>query len=119
MQNYMPQYRPMVYRTLPVSSEAEMNSITVDFNGTPTYFHNQLTNEIYVKQFDIKTGLTTTQKFIKSDGTEGQEPKGNVKSDIDYSENFNAINDRIDVLKSMIEKLAIPQQEIEVKGGKK
>ena len=102
----MPQYRPMVYRALPVSSESEMNAITVDFNGMPTYFHNQQTNEIYVKQFDIKTGLTTIQKFIKSDGTE--KPSGDENPSIDmslYDEKLNAITDRLTAL--------------EEKGGKK
>ena len=101
MQNYLPQFRPQMtgYKVLPVSSEIEMNNITVDFNGTPTYFHNQNLNEIYVKQFDIKTGLTTTQKFIKSDNA-GHEITG-VKSDFDiktYQEELNALKDRLTAL---------------------
>ena len=107
MQNYLPQYRSQLsgYKVLPISSELELNNITVDFNGTPTYFHNQNANEIYVKQFDIKTGLTLTQKFIKSDNA-GHEITG-VKSDFDintYEEKLNALNDRINGLEEKIEK---------------
>ena len=127
MQNYLqPPYQGYRYpglnngfRVVPIANETEINSIAEDYSGIPIYFHNRSTNEIIIRQFDIKTGLTTIQKYIKSDGTEGQEPKENAKSDIDYSENFNAINDRIDVLKSMIEKLSIPHPEIDVKGGKR
>jgi len=105
MQNFMYQ-RPVGYKVVPVANEFEMNNITVDFNGTPTYFHNQNLNEIYVKQFDIKTGLTTTQKFIKSDNA-GHEISGvNTESNINlYEEKFNAINDRLDGLKESIEKI--------------
>ena len=41
------------YKVMPISNEAEINNYTVDFNGTPTYFHNQTTNEILLKQFDL------------------------------------------------------------------
>ena len=98
-------YKPMVYRALPVSSEAEVNNITVDFNGMPTYLHNQSTNEIYVKQFDIKTGLTSTQKFVKFDGTEG-DLKG-AKSDFDvsiYNDKLNALTSRIEGLEEKLDK---------------
>lgn len=103
MQNFM--YKPMVYRALPVSSEMEANNITVDFNGMPTYLHNQSTNEIYVKQFDIKTGLTTTQKYVKSDGTE--KPTSEIKPEIDislFNEKIDVLTDRIDGLEQMLEK---------------
>ena len=101
------------FRVVPIANETEINSIADDYSGIPIYFHNRSSNEIIVKQFDIKTGLTTIQKYVKSDSTEGQISKENVKSDVDYSENFNAINDRIDGLKLMIENLN------EAKGGKK
>ena len=107
MQNYLPQYRPQMtgYKVIPVSSEIEINNITVDFNGTPTYFHNQNLNEIYVKQFDIKTGLTTTQKFIKSDNA-GHEITGG-KSDFninEYQEKIDGITSRLDMLEEKLEK---------------
>ena len=115
MQNYLPQppyqqYRPMGYKVIPVSNEFEINNITVDFNGAPSYFHNQNLNEIYIKQFDMKTGLTTTQKYVKSDNV-GQDLTGiNPETRVNtYEEKFNALNERIDSLRELIEE----------KGGKK
>lgn len=103
MQNFM--YKPMVYRALPVSSEMEANNITVDFSGMPTYLHNQQANEIYVKQFDIKTGVTTMQKFVKSDGTEGETTENKPDFDINvYNEKINSLNERINDLEKMLEK---------------
>lgn len=105
MQNYLQPYRQNGYRLIPVANEFEMNNITVDFNGTPTYFHNQNSNEIYVKQFDIKTGLTTTQKYIHSDNAGHDLTEVKPESSINlYEEKFNAINERLDGLKEMLEK---------------
>lgn len=112
MQNYLPQpqFRSIGYRIIPIANEFEMNNVTVDFNGTPTYFHNQNTNEIYTKQFDIKTGLTTTQKFIHSDNAGQDLKEENPSIDINtYDEKINAINERLDGLAELIES----------KGGKK
>ena len=112
MQNYLqqPQYRPqqVFYKALPVTSEAEMNTYTVDFNGMPTYFHNQATNEIYVKQFDIRTGLTTTQKYIKfeHDSKPVSESKEEINKNI-YEEDFNALNERLDGLERLIKNINI------------
>jgi hypothetical protein len=114
-QQFQPQYRQMqmVYKAMPVTSEAEMNTYTVDFNGMPTYFHNQATNEIYVKQFDIKTGLTTTQKYIKFE--RANKPVEENKTEIDrsiYSENFNALNERLDSLEKLIKNFQVNSNDI-------
>jgi hypothetical protein len=92
------------FKVIPVANEFEMNNITVDFNGMPTYFHNQNSNEIYIKQFDIKTGATTIQKFIKSDNA-GHELTGvNPETGVNiYEEKLNAINERLDGLYELIE----------------
>ena len=106
MQNYL-QYpqRQMGYKVVPIANEMEMQNITVDFNGNPTYFHNQNSNEIYVKQFDIRTGLTTTQKFIKSDNA-GHDLTGvNPETGLNiYEEKLDAINDRISGLYELLDK---------------
>lgn len=112
MQNYLPQqqFRAIGYRIIPIANEFEMNNVTVDFNGTPTYFHNQNTNEIYTKQFDIKTGLTTTQKFIHSDNAGADISKENTQIDMNsYDEKLTALNERLDTLYDLVES----------KGGKK
>ena len=103
------QFRPQ-YRAIPVSSEAEINSVTVDFNGMPTYFHNQVTNEIFVKQFDMKTGITTLHKYIKFEGDSKPNNESKNESNINlYKKDFNALNERIDGLKQMIEKINIKE----------
>lgn len=106
--SFQPQYRPqqVFYKAMPVASEAEMNTYTVDFNGMPTYFHNQATNEIYVRQFDIRTGLTTTQRFIKSEGDSKPINESKTEDNISlFKEDFNALNKRLNGLEKMIEDL--------------
>lgn len=107
--NYQPQFRPQmqsIYKALPVTSEAEMNTYTVDFNGMPTYFHNQATNEIYVKQFDIRTGLTTTQKFIKFEADSKPNLESKKQDSIDlYKNELNAIYGKLDALEEKIKNL--------------
>ena len=111
MQNYLQpqQFRQQTfYKALPVASEAEMNTYTVDFNGMPTYFHNQSTNEIYVKQFDIRTGLTTIQKYIKLEHDSKPVNESKEETNINlYEKDFNALNERLDGLEKLIKNINI------------
>lgn len=98
---YQPNYRTF-YKAVPIGSELEMGNIAVEYNGMPTYFHNQSTDEICVKYFDIKTGLTPIAKYVRSDKAvdeSEEEEKTNM-----YDEKINAINERIDELYGMFEK---------------
>lgn len=112
MQNFIQQpqqygnFRPIFYKALPIANDAEMNNYTVDFNGTPTYFHNQMTNEIYVKQFDMRTGLTSLQKYIKfeQDSKPVNESKEENNRDV-LKEELDAIYGKIDGLQEAIKKL--------------
>ena len=109
MQNYLqqPQFaRPMFYKALPIANEAEMNNYTVDFNGMPTYFHNQATNEIFVRQFDFRTGLTTTQKFVKSEPSIKPNLESKEKTKDLYKEELNAIYGKIDGLQEAIKNIS-------------
>lgn len=110
MQNYLqqPQFaRPMFYKALPIANEAEMNNYTVDFNGMPTYFHNQATNEIYVKQFDIRTGLTSTQKFIKFEPSSKPNLGSKEENSKDvFKDELNAIYGKIDGLQEAIKNIS-------------
>lgn len=105
---FQPQFRPqqVFYKAMPVASEAEMNTYTVDFNGMPTYFHNQATNEIYVRQFDIRTGLTTTQKFIKFEADSKPVNESKDEDNISlFKKDFSVLNGRLNSLEKMIEDL--------------
>lgn len=110
MQNYIPQnpytqpnYRPLGYRMVPIASEAEMAGVAVDYSGNPTYFHNQSTNEIYIKYFDIKTGLTPIIKYIREDKMvqpnheEQQAPR-------DYVDKMNQLNAKFDTVLALLSK---------------
>lgn len=88
------------FKLIPVSSKNEVNSFITDFNGTPAYFHNQATNEIYIKQFDIKTGLAKIQEFkhVESDLSHDEE-QNNINP---YEKDFKAINERLDVIEQLL-----------------
>lgn len=122
MQNFIQQpqqygnFRPVFYKALPIANDAEMNNYTVDFNGTPTYFHNQMTNEIYIKQFDMRTGLTTLQKYVKFEQADKpvEEKKEEFNTDL-YKADFEALNGRLNGLEKMIENL---NKKDDIKGVK-
>ena len=112
-QPYRNPYQPNGLRIIPVASDSEINAFTTDFNGAPTYFHNQATNEIVIKQFDLRTGLTSIQKFIKSDNVQGDLTQ--VKPEVDtskYDEEINVINDRLEGIEKTI-------ADLSEKGGKR
>ena len=94
---YYPQQMPF-YKMVPVSCEAEINNHTLDFNGAPAYFYNQATNEIIVRHFDILTGVTSTQKFIRE-----TQPK-EEKKDSEFEERFNSIDERLSGLEKLLQK---------------
>ena len=86
-------------RVIPVSSENDMSRYTVDFNGTPTYFYNQATNEIFVKQFDMRTGITNTQKFVKA------EVPSVANNEIKIDDTIKSLDERIDTIKNRLDTL--------------
>ena len=90
-----PQQMPF-YKITPVSSEADISRYTIDFSGSPTYFYNQAANEIIVKQFDMRTGVISSQKFIREHQPE--ETKN------PYEEQFKSITDRLDSIEETIQK---------------
>lgn len=102
---YAPQYQhiqnnPQNYKLIPVSSKNEVNSFITDFNGTPVYFHDQATNTIYIKQFDMKTGLAKIQEFKHAQSDLNcVEQENNINP---YQENFNAINERLDGIEKLL-----------------
>ena len=99
-QQHQPQTNQQGYKLIPVSNRNEVNSFITDFNGTPVYFHNQATNEIYVKQFDIKTGLAKIQEFHHAESDLNHVEKENSINP--YEENFKSINERLDGLYELL-----------------
>ena len=57
--------QPQGFTTLPVSNIQEANSFRVSMDGTPTYFHNMATGEIYVKRNNRQTGLCDFETYTK------------------------------------------------------
>lgn len=51
--------------TLPVSNIQEAISYRVGIDGTPTYFHNMATGEIYMKRTNRQTGVCEFETFSK------------------------------------------------------
>ena len=95
-----PQQTAQGYKVIPVSNRNEVNSFITDFNGTPVYFHNQATNEIYVKQFDIKTGLAKIQEFRHAESDLSHvESESNINP---YENDFKSINERLDGLYELL-----------------
>lgn len=129
MVNYFPQQPynryPMYnqsngFRIIPVGSETEINSIAEDYSGVPAYFHNRSTNEIILKQFDMKTGITNIQKYIKSDAPNCEIIEGKSKIDINtLDEKLNMINDKLSCLDKTLGELTVTESETTDKGGKK
>ena len=92
-------------KVIPIANENELNNITVDYTGLPSYFHNQQTNEIFIKQFDMRTGITNIQKFIKADNAQCDLSKVKDNEGInECKKEINALNERINDLKQLIEK---------------
>ena len=57
--------QPQGFATLPVSNIQEANSFRVSMDGTPTYFHNMATGEIYVKRHNRMTNLCDFETYTK------------------------------------------------------
>ena len=102
-QHQVQQPQQQGYKVIPISNKNETNSVITDFNGTPIYFHNLSSNEIYIKQFDIKTGLATLQEFKRVE----QLPDDKQVNVNPYADDFKSINKKLD----SIEKLLTPIEE--------
>lgn len=99
--------------TIPVTNIAEANAYRVDVNGTPTFFYNAGTNEVYMKRTNLQTGLADFIVFTKAEQpiTEVKPQKGTNT----YEENFKALNDKIDGLYSLLKPAEITEEISETK----
>lgn len=105
---YLPQYQSqqhLIYKMLPVSSIEEINSTPVDFNGAPTYFHNQPTDEIYIKQFDVRTGLSNLQVYNRKIN------ESKPKNENPLEKDLNVIKQRLDTLEKALSNNEEPEEK--------
>ena len=94
-QYYTPTPQPqMQYRIVPVTSRNEAEAITPDINGAPTFFFNRGSNEVYLKQMDMQTGLSIFKEFIEKPIAEA-EAKPLISID--------TLNAKLDEIKSLME----------------
>ena len=113
MQNYIPQnpyqqpmYRQFSHKLFPISNDSEMASMAVDYSGNPTYFHNQATDEIYIKYFELKTGLTPIIKYVREDKLV-QPKQEQAQPATNYDEKFNQLNAKFDTVLALLSKPAV------------
>lgn len=89
---------------IPVSNKEEATATPVDLvNGTPTFFYNKGKNEIYVKQFDVQTGMATIKTFVKLEHDSKPENESKNNFDIEtYKKDINYLKSGIDSLHKML-----------------
>ena len=103
--NFQNPYYTQQLRVLVINTAEEASRIPADINGSPLFFYNKNTNEIYVKQFYIGTGITTFDKYIKFEGDSKPNNEEKKENDINISEEkYNALNDRINGLYEILQK---------------
>ena len=118
MEQQFPQFaQPMPtsqgFKVVPVTNIEEANASQVDLQGNPVFFYNKGKNEIYLKQFNINTGLADFYVFAKA-----ERPLSDVKpvpSVNTYEKDFKALNDKLDGLYALLK----PEEIKQVKKGVK
>ena len=84
-----------------VTTKEQATNTPVDFNGLPTFFYNQNANEVYLKQFDVRTGSAIWKEY------KAVEPVGNDKPkylDLEkYDADYTALNAKIDGIITKLE----------------
>ena len=99
MQYDNPQYshntQSQSFNTIPVSNIDEANAYRVDMFGTPTFFYNGGTGEVYLK----KTNQQGLSDFIIFKQVASPNSSDNGSSNTNsYEDVFKAINDKLDIL---------------------
>ena len=95
-----PQQNNNFLMAIPVTNVDEANAFRVDPQGTPTLFYNAGKNEVYLKRTNTQTGLADFLIFSKVEKSPVEEkpaPSANI-----YKKDFEAINDKIDGLYSLL-----------------
>jgi len=104
------------FKILAVATKEEATGAPVDLvNGIPSFFFNKSNGEIYIKQFDIKTGTPIFKTFLEVKQEE------NTKDIPMYEKQLNYLCNGVDSLHKMIANLATSEEnsEVETKPKKK
>ena len=102
------QFQPNFSKAFTVTSREQATNTPVDFNGLPTFFYNQNANEVYLKQFDVRTGSAIWKEY-KAVEPVCNEQKPKYLELERYDKDYTALNNKIDSLISRIDE----------RGGKK
>lgn len=102
---YQPQQQNFS-KAFTVTSKEQATNTPVDFNGLPTFFYNQNANEVYLKQFDVRTGSAIWKEFKTAEPVKDEPKFIDLET---YNADKTALNQKLD---SLISKL-------EDRGGKK
>lgn len=97
-----PQTQPQI-KAISVTNKSEANSVIPDTTGIPTLFWNKGADEIYLKQFDITTGLGIFKEYVLKQ-PEQTEQHEEVTPQKNYDEDFKILGNKLDEIKAVIEK---------------
>lgn len=102
-QQYQMSMQQPYFKMIAVTNEQEANATPVDImNGTPTFFYNKSSNEVYMKQ-SMPNG---TANFVKFGLLKQADLKENTSKSIEiYDDKLNAINGKLDTLLATVPKL--------------
>ena len=105
--------QPQGFKVILVTNIEEANASQVDLQGNPVFFYNKGRNEIYLKQFNINTGLADFYVFAKAE--QALKDVKPVPSTNTYEKDFKALNDKIDGLYAILK----PEETKQTKKGVK
>ena len=115
-QQYAVQQNQIGFKAIPVTNKEEANATPVDINGTPTFFYNQAKSEIYIKRVNLNTGLA---EFLTFGRLEEPSSDVNVSSNMfSYEKDFQALNEKLDTLHSILTQNTKKEIKIEAKNAK-
>lgn len=117
MQNFGPQYNNMYrmpysmpnyytqpvtpqpqvqYKMTQVTSRNEADATIPDVSGAPTFFFNRGTNEVYLKQMDLQTGMAMFKEYI-------EKPVEQAPVETKPVVDITTLNEKLDAIKALLE----------------
>lgn len=117
MQNFGPQYNNMYrmpysmpnyytqpvtpqpqvqYKMTQVTSRNEADATIPDVSGAPTFFFNRGTNEVYLKQMDLQTGMAMFKEYI-------EKPVEQTPVETKPVVDITTLNEKLDAIKALLE----------------